>query len=360
MRGAWICGGVILTLVGSPPSKAEVKTVLDPGKAPLPAETRVWSPLFQAGWDQLNKEHGGLPERVVPANPVITKLDKFQWDEKAVMPNGDYAIYSGPATARFAREVAGKVKKRFGWDMELFEGPEIDGGKAVYGILVRDLQFQRSFFRSKKKPLEFQDGKGKKFKVSFFGTVGQFSDRYGKTVSVLSHNRQTGAFVMQIATKREGDSLVICRPEKAMSFAEGIEEVLAAKATPLNGTYGSLKDGSLHRYDVVKIPYLTLDTNADLTPLLKGVRHYPGNPVTWQIGRAYQKTRFELFEKGARVRVETGASDDPFGGPPKRPKIFPRNFVCDRPFFVFIWRDGAKLPYFAAWIDGPDALEKFR
>jgi hypothetical protein len=70
-------------------------------------------------------------------------------------------------------------------------------------------------------------------------------------------------------------------------------------------------------------------------------------------------TRFELFEKGASVRVEASIEEDPFGGY-SGPTTVPRRFIYDRPFFVFLWRDGAEWPYFGVWIGDATALQKFK
>jgi len=81
-------------------------------------------------------------------------------------------------------------------------------------------------------------------------------------------------------------------------------------------------------------------------------------PRTWAVVcRAEQVTSFELFEKGARVRVQTSFGAEPFGSSPPPPP--PRDFIFDRPFFVFLWRDGAEWPYFGAWIGDASALRKF-
>ena len=69
--------------------------------------------------------------------------------------------------------------------------------------------------------------------------------------------------------------------------------------------------------------------------------------------------KFDLDEKGARVKVVAAAGGEPFCVPsaPPKPKP-PRFFLYDRPFFVLIWRKDADWPYFAAWIDGKAALQE--
>jgi hypothetical protein len=110
----------------------------------------------------------------------------------------------------------------------------------------------------------------------------------------------------------------------------------------------------LRSSDEIRIPYIDLESNADLVSKLGGTRHYGKTP--WTIIRAEQLTRFHLHEKGARVHAEVSLAAsfgdvDPFSES--------RRFIYDRPFFVFLWRDGAEWPYFGAWIGDVTALKAF-
>ncbi len=108
----------------------------------------------------------------------------------------------------------------------------------------------------------------------------------------------------------------------------------------------------------MKIPYLSLRSRASFLDQLQGARFFQGDSTPWRMTAAYQLTQFELTEKGAKVRVQTGAGGGPFGGPPEKPVIVPRNFICDGAFYVFLWKDEAQLPYFAALIDSADVMKR--
>lgn len=346
--------------VHAKPSGAQA--ILNISKLPQQGETLVWSPLFQASWDKMNSLHEGKPEKVEPPNPLITSLNQFQWNMDEVMPKDGYAVFAGPSTSEFAKATADQIKQQFGIDMTPSRLPTNPRGHAIYGVLLRNLNFQKPFFRSRKKPLEFKDSHDDSHHVSFFGTVGSHSDNFGKHVKVLSYKNQGKSFTLSIATDHKDEKLIIYRPEQALSFQTAIDRVHTAIQAPLTGPYGSVNDGNLHNKDTVKIPYLTLKSDTDFTTQLQGNRYYTDNPMPWTISMAYQITHFELFEKGARIRVETAIGDAPFGGPPPPRKVLyyvPRHFICDRPFFVFAWKDKSPIPYFAAWIDGKGALQPF-
>ena len=333
--------------------------VLDMGKMPSPGESLVWSPLFQACWDKLGAMHAGKMEKVEPANALIDLLNQTQWKKDDVMPKDGYELYAGPATKEFADATAAEIQKKFGVKSTPPEFSTTPGGIVVHGILVRNLNFQKTFYRSEKKPLDFKDSTGTNHKVTFFGIAGNRSGSYLEQVKVIDYKEDGKSFILTIATDKDDESIVIYRPEQAMSFEGAIAHVETASKTPFAGPDGSLTDGALHRNDTIKVPCLTLNANTKFTSQLKGSIYYAGDPVPWQITTAYQITRFELSEKGAKIKVEAELSETACATPPPPPHCAPRNFVCDGPFFVFAWRKQAAWPYFAAWIDDKTALKPF-
>lgn len=335
-------------------SQATPVAVLNLEKLPQSGQTSIWSPLFQASWDQLKQNHAGKLIKIEPPNPLIMKLETFQWEKDKVMPPDGYAIYAGLNTPEFAKATAADVKKRFHFDMDTTSLPQTGRGMAYYGVLMRDLTFQKTFFRSRKTSLLFSDGKGKSHRVSFFGTAGGNSGAYGKNVKIIEYSPKKKSFVLSINTDKPSENIIIYRPENPSSFHTAIQHIQSALQNPLQGRWGAVDYTFLHENDIVKIPHLKIHTTTSLTTLLKGHRFYENESDPSFIARAYQITDFELSETGAKIRLQTGTADA-FGG-----ASIPRNFTCDSPFFVFAWRDEASHPYFAAWIDGPDALQPFQ
>jgi len=333
--------------------------VLDLAKVTTPGESLVWSPLFQACWDKLGAMHTGKMEKVEPANALIDLLNQTQWKMEDVMPKDGYKLYAGPATKEFADATAAEAMKEFGVKITQGKLPKNSGGIVVFGILVRDLNFQRAFNRSEKKPLDFKDSTGITHKVTFFGTAGSSSGIYSEQVKVIDYKDGGKSFILTIATDKDDESIIIYRPEQAMSFQGAIAHVETASKTPFAGPDGSLTDGALHRNDTIKVPCLSLNADTKFTSQLKGAMYYAGDPVSWQITTAYQITRFELSEKGAKIKVEAELGETAMAMPPPPPPCAPRNFICDGPFFVFAWRKQAPWPYFAAWIDDKTALIPF-
>ena len=341
---------------------AAPECVLELDQVPAKNVTQVWSPLFQATWEQLMALHAGKLVNVEPPNERIKGLQEFSWERGKVMPENAYAVFAGPATKEFAFDTADAIKKKFGVVIDPSAMQGRPNGHAVFGILLRELRFARGFYRSRKNPLPFESGDGKKHDVAFFGTAGSYSGQFEDHVKVLAYKDHGASFVLSIETQHEGEDVVIYRPPQSVGFRAAIESVNAARLVPLSGQYGSIDNGSLHRKDTVAIPYLTIDARTEFASELSGALHFEGEKAPWLISRAYQMTQFELLEDGARVRIEAGADADPFGPvepAPKPPPIIPRKFICDRPFFVFLWKTEAAWPYLAVWVDGRDCLTPF-
>lgn len=337
-------------------ARADVVTLAHPSEALPHEKTVVWSPLFQATWDKLNSELGGKAEKVEPPNELMSKLDSFKWEADKIMPAGSWKTWSGPSTPDFLKRVNEEAAKMTGEAQGPFRlSEENQSNRAVFGLLDRVVSFQKAFLRSRSESMAFRAG-GKESPVSFFGSRGDMSGELRESVRILAFRPVDRSHTIQILCKEADDSVVLYRPAKPMDFTTACSWIRTwrAQATTNKAEFGAWNDPLLHETDEVRIPYVDLESTAELKSKLKGVRIHKGRP--WSIERAEQHTRFQLHEKGARVRVEV--SIEPFADS-QGPRIIPRKFIYDRPFFVFLWRDSAEWPYFGAWIGDSSAMKAF-
>ncbi len=340
---------------------AEVVTLAHPGEALPATKTAVWSPLFQATWDQLNAELGGKPDKIESSNELLNQLDSFKWKAGEVMPVGSWKTWSGPATTDFLKRVntdaAAMLHKEDGPFKLSAENPK---NRAAFGLLDREVTFEKEFLRSRNDPLIFR-AVGKETPVHFFGSRGAMSGELRDNVRVLAFRPVDHSHAIQISCKGADDTVILFLPPKALDFTTACEwlRTWREQATPEKSVFGAWNDALLHETDEVRIPYVALDSKADLTSKLQGFRSFGQLP--WEIDLAEQITRFELHEKGARVNVEVSIAAEPFAdSETERIRIIPRKFIYDRPFFVFLWRDKAEWPYFGAWIGDSLAMKSFQ
>ena len=338
---------------------AEVVTLAHPSEA-LPAkETAVWSPLFQATWDQLNRELGGKPDKIESPNTLLNRLDSFEWKADTVMPAGSWKTWSGPATADFLKRANTEAAAMLHQDNGPFKlSEENPNNFAAFGLLDHEVTFEKEFLRARNEPLIFRAVE-KETPVHFFGCRGDMSGELRYDVRVLAFRPIDRSHAIQISCKGADDSVILFLPPKALDFATACAWLRKwrAEANPAKSVFGAWNDALLHETDEVRIPYVNLDSKADLTSRLQGARFFGGKP--WRIARAEQVTRFELHEKGARVHVEVSLEAFAFSST-ERIRIIPRKFIYDRPFFVFLWRDKAEWPYFGAWIGDASTLKAFQ
>lgn len=339
---------------------AEIAAVAHP-EEPLPAErTVVWTPLFQAGWDALNAERPGKrPVRIEPANALMAKLDAFRWDAAQVMPKDRWKVWTGPATGEFVKKANAEAVEWSGRPGAPFAEVPVDrpGGRLVLALLDRELVFRFSLHRSRETPLKFRLPGGKVAPVRFFGVRGAGSAAFSSQIRILA--RGPGFHAIGIPGK-EAEQVVLYLPEKPEDFAAALVKLRGWRAEKRTAPGGAAEDPWLHEMDDVRIPLLTLESKVDFGARLEGARFFEGEPEPWKIVQAQQQVKFKLSEKGAEVRARVENGMDPFGDPPATVKPVPRQFLFDRPFFVFLWRDDAEWPYFGGWIGNADAMEEVK
>lgn len=352
-----LCFALFLTA-----ARGEIVTLTHPGES-LPANsTVVWSPVFQAAWDKLNTRLGGPPVRVEPPNALMARLDAFRWKPGKVLPGGAWQAWCGPATRDFLNQVnreAAAITREPEGPFKLLQ--ESSGSLAFFSLLDRTVEFQRAFSRSNKIPMKFQTSDGG-HPVRFFGVRDEAGDGFGDSVRILAWRPVDRSHAIQIRCKQADDTVILYLPGQNQDFATACHwlRTWRSQSKPDAGRSGAWDDCVFHSGDEIQIPYVTLESNADHTLLFGGVRYHgeKGKPaMPWSITRVEQLTRFELHEKGARVRVEVSGEAAALG--PGPPPTVPRRFLYDHPFFVFLWRDQAEWPYFGAWIGDASALRAF-
>lgn len=345
---------LIIGIALAAPAGAEILALPFPDLPVAKGGTVVWSPLFQATWDQMNQPTG-KPVSVNPPNKLMERLDSFQWDAAKVMPEGSWKTWSGPATPEFLAKVNGEARNFTADKTGPFKATSpLPGAIAAFGILDRTVTFEKELSRSRQLPLKFTSGAGAA-DVAFFGTK---ADETTPGIRILSLNQPERSHAIQMLCKEGDDTVILFLPPRPLDFSTACRWIRTWAAPPPGNLEGKWDDPWIHAGDEIRVPYLTLESDAEFAPQLQGVRHFAkGGPL--ELVQASQLTRFQLHEKGATVHSEVTLMAEPFAGGDHAPPPIPRKFIYDRPFFVFLWRKGAQWPYFGAWIGNTDAMEPF-
>lgn len=323
---------------------ADIVTLAHPGDALPEKSTVVWSPLYQATWDRLHTPHGGPREKVA-------KLDLSKWDAGIVTPEDSWKTWTGPATNDFLKQANEEAVAITGEKADPFRLAAADHvDRVAFGLLDCDMEFQEMFVRSRKAPLDFRAG-GLSRPVHFFGIRWVMSKPLSDTARVLAYRPADHSCALQLRGRKAGETIILYLPAKPQAFSTActwLRTWLSQSHHPERAR--AWDDPSLHLGDEIRIPSIDLATR-------EGVIHHPKVEPRAVI-KIKQITRFQLHEKNAHLPNETLTEmEDPFAEP--QPPSHPRKFIYDRPFFVFLWRDGAEWPYFGAWIGDASALKAF-
>ena len=225
---------------------------------------------------------------------------------------------------------------------------------ACFGLLNRNVEFMIPFFRSRREPLLFGE---QKEPVKFFGVPSETAALYDASVRILSYRPDQKSHAVELACRGTDETVILYMPSEPQDFATACKWIKHWRDNHHGdkAKTGQWDDGQLHEDDDLRIPYLTLDVRSDYTSELGGHRHYERQPLNpWFISSARQHTKFKLHENGARVRSSAVIELTPFGTEYQR--TYARDFIYDRPFFVFMWRDAADWPYLGVWVGDTSAM----
>jgi len=185
--------------------------------------------------------------------------------------------------------------------------------------------------------------------IPAFGISREYKSAHEKMyeqVLVLDY-RDRDDFIVELLTKSEGDRLILAKLKPAPTLAGTVEmiEKRAAGAEPSPAGRG----------DVLRVPRLNFDVTRGYAELegRRLVSSSPGVADDLVLLSAVQNTRFQLDEKGVRLRGESHVA---FGCSASPPPHISRVMVFDEPFLILLKRARADAPYFALWVDNPEIL----
>lgn len=331
---------------------AEISAVPHPAAAFDKQQTVVWSPLFQAAWDAAVKPYGEVT-KVEPRNKLVEDLGAFKWDVAKVMPEGSWKAWNGPANFEFLNKANAEAAKMTGEAKGPFsmkeESPISD---ATFALLDRQVAFRKKMQPCLTAPLVFKTAETEK-PVRYFGLRNEAP---AEAIRVVSFNGPARSHALQLRCQDGDDTVILYLPPEPQDFTTAclwLRTWASQSGKEIDGH--AFNDPALHEGDEVRIPYLDLDSTQYFEDALSGWLHF-SKGVPRRVTRAEQKTRFKLHEAGASVRSEASLQMTAFG---PAPAIHPRKFIYDRPFFVFLWREGAEWPYFGAWIGNAEGMQPF-
>jgi len=345
---------VWMVLFGLWVGRAGAEIIAHPEVSCNTGETRIWTAVMQLAADRIvGSKSGRIMERVSPPNPNLDAVAKFRWDETAVLPASGWFVEVGTASEELAARATEKWRALAGPAAPAFE---VKGnGQAAFAGIKRDFSFRQAFANSGALRLLWGDGK---VPVSFFGAR---DDRAGKheEVRVLMYRPAERSYALQIPAQNGDDTLVLYLPTHPSTMKAAMDEVRKWRSSwPRESGGPNAQDPRLHEKDDLRVPVINLSSEGDLMTQFAGLISFKGENMPWRIVQAKSSVNLNVDEKGVKFTAAATMEGAPFSVASEKTVPLPRWFWFDRPFFLFLWRDGAEWPYAGVWFGTADHFAK--
>ncbi len=308
-----------------------------------PGKNVVWCSSFALAWKQLQKNVTHGPVALAGNPPAADRLNADSSAESD-LPSGAVFADAGVAEDGIRERIRAGMTERFpGRSVPEFDVPP--GGLVAFCHLEVSSNFKYPYFEYDE-PQTFTASDGTPHKVRTFGIRSQEAFRGGDVpnlrsqVAVLFQSGETGrpwqttAFALDLNANDSRDQIIVAVLERKPTLAEQLADLNERMANRKRAA-GSVK--GLMDNDTVLVPSIGFR-----------VTHHFRELEADPIAAAFQMTQFRLNRSGAELKSEAGILVKPI----------PMHYHCDRPFLVVMKRRDRERPYFVAWIDNAELLEK--
>jgi hypothetical protein len=234
----------------------------------------------------------------------------------------------------------------------------------AYGYLEANVKFAWPYDENTQ-PLVFTEAEGKKVQIHSFGIL---SENYGGREKLWNQPRilfrrgepQTDNFevAIDLCTNSFPDQIVVARIARQSTLVtalahieEGIGEMPALKKAEAR-KYGPDSAERLHQIQATD-SFLVPDFHWIISHRFSQIEGhvFANKKLTSQsLDIAQQDIHFRLDKSGGALKSQT--------------KMYaagvPTDFFFDRPFLIYMKKRGAKMPYFAIWVDNAELLQLWR
>lgn len=193
-------------------------------------------------------------------------------------------------------------------------------------------------------------------KVESFGVAGDDQYDQKKQMKILYYENNDHFIIKLIPSNSDHEIILYMPNTRFNTMADAVAKVNDLIAI---GQQEKLENSHRWKYqfedagDIVIIPKIQFDLSTHFSAL-EGNVFIAGNE-TYKINTVWQRTAFQLDESGAEIESESTVDFIEFGIKEiNEPKVMKFN----KPFFVFLRRKDAAVPYFAAWLYDTELMIK--
>lgn len=305
-----------------------------------PGKNVVWCSSFTLAWKQLQKNVTHGPVNLAGNPPAADRLNADPSSEDDLPPGAVFAD-AGRAEDGIRERIRAGMAERFpGRPVPDFDVP--GGGAMAFSHLEVSSKFDLPYFEYDD-PQTFAASDGSSHTVKAFGIRNEEAFRGGDVpslrsqVAVLYRPRgeiRATEFALDLNANDGRDQIIVAVVERKPTLSEQLADLNAKVAAHKTVEEYWRRFGP---NDTVLVPNIGFRINHRF-------REVEVDPIT----AAFQMTQFRLNRSGADLKSEAGILVKPI----------PMHYHCDRPFLVVMKRRDRDRPYFIAWIDNAELLEK--
>ncbi|HEV3027042.1 MAG TPA: DUF2950 family protein, partial [Planctomycetota bacterium] len=295
----------------------------------------IWCATVQQAWDELGRLLK-VPLDLRGSPPMAGGLNRHLVGEQA-LPPGKYYARAGFFRDGILDTIRKDMAERFPNALvPAFPAPSADDEALAFAYLFTDLPFNAPLYRHA--GISFRGRKVAAFGL-WEGHPKKPTDEQMKQILVRDF-RSPGDFVVELVPKAGGERMIVAKVEPGATLLDTVSSVLSRAENP---------PGAFRGQDDLMIPCVNFDLQRVYAEVL-GPEHGFVKAPGWILD-ARQRIRFRFDEQGALLESTAYFWTTLNGDPPKG-----RKMICDGPFLILLAREGAKMPYFAFWVDNDELL----
>jgi hypothetical protein len=319
-----------------------------------PGQNLLWCGTFQLVWNEIC----GLIDQDIHFTedpPEVAPLNKKEFTAKD-LDDGSYVALAGFVKDGIHAKIREALKKKFNGQASPHLLPNPDKSPrpqdiVAYAYLFKHLEFKVPMERLEE-PLSFGNTR-----VSAFG-LGPYKPAQQAIypeISVVSYSGPDD-FIVELKSKAAGDQIILTKTKPGDTLLKTVTVVLDKVKTA--------KPDMAQPGDILAVPRFNFDLTRRFGEVMgRKLIVNPFPPVAssglhkildqdLQITEALQNIRFEMDEKGVRLRSESHISLS------CAEEAMPRgrHMIFDKPFLVMLKRTDAATPYFALWVEDAELL----
>lgn len=302
------------------------------------SDDTIWCGTFNLIWNDLKNE---IAKQDIVFNPQLEEvknLNKGTFSTKDLEDTSYYKAYGHP-TLELKKEIEKNIKEKFNETSDILSDFDWNGSMddyILYAMLKKVFNFNIPF--DKLKDSNFKDTEN----VKYFGINDKSNNKMRNQVTVLYYD--DNGYAVKISTK-ENDEVILVKGDNSPTFLDVYNNTISKNINYDKATF--TKDDSL------RVPNLKMNVKKSFDQLVNKPFLF-ANGDEYYIGKAIQTIKFELDNKGGKIKSEAGMQVFKNAAMPNDTS---RAFNFDDTFIIFLKEKGKDLPYFAAKISD---IKKFQ